>query len=39
MQSYGQADMNQPKSYEGNEFEDEPPLLEGKITKKFEFVF
>ncbi|KAL7045531.1 hypothetical protein ACKWTF_002250 [Chironomus riparius] len=28
MQAYGQPDINQPKSYEGNEFEDEPPLLE-----------
>lgn len=28
MQPYGQPEMNQPKSYIANEFEDEPPLLE-----------
>lgn len=28
--SYGQSDMNQQKSYIPNEFEDEPPLLEGR---------
>lgn len=28
MQGYGQSDINQQKSYIGNEFEDEPPLLE-----------
>lgn len=26
---YGQADFGQQKSYTGNEFDDEPPLLEG----------
>jgi hypothetical protein len=26
---YGQSDLGQPKAYTGNEFDDEPPLLEG----------
>lgn len=26
---YGQADFGQQKAYTGNEFDDEPPLLEG----------
>jgi len=30
MQAYGQPEMNQPKAFIANEFEDEPPLLEGK---------
>lgn len=30
MQPYGQADMNTQKTYIANEFEDEPPLLEGE---------
>ena len=30
---YGQgADFDQQKSYTGNEFDDEPPLLEGKLN-------
>ena len=31
MQSHGQSDMNQKKAFIPNEFEDEPPLLEGKL--------
>jgi hypothetical protein len=30
MQSFDHADLGQQKSYTGNEFDDEPPLLEGK---------
>jgi hypothetical protein len=30
MQAYGQSDVGQQKAYSGNEFDDEPPLLEGK---------
>lgn len=29
MQSYGHSDLGQQKSFTGNDFEDEPPLLEG----------
>lgn len=27
---YGQSEFGQQKAYTGNEFDDEPPLLEGK---------
>lgn len=30
MQSYGKTDFGVQKSYTGNEFDDEPPLLEGE---------
>lgn len=33
MQPYGHSEIGQQKSYIGNEFEDEPPLLEGTIIK------
>lgn len=29
---YGQGDFGQQKAYTGNEFDDEPPLLEGEIN-------
>lgn len=30
MQPYGKSDFGAQKSYTGNEFDDEPPLLEGE---------
>lgn len=32
MQPFAQTDLGQQKSYTGNEFDDEPPLLEGKYS-------
>ena len=34
MQSYEKSDLGQQKSYTGNEFEDEPPLLEGNASER-----